>query len=169
MDPHYLMTITDIYGSIDKKQAKAAGYVIEAGDAWNCKDADVLIPAALEAQINAQTVGKISPRVKLIAEGANGPSTPEADEVFKHRGVFLIPDFLCRAGGVTVSYFESVQSDMNFFWTKEEVLQRLDTKMTQAFAGVLELATQKRIPMRDAAQMIAIQRVVKAMELRGWI
>ena len=96
-------------------------------------------------------------------------TTPEADEVLKTNGIFVIPDFLCNAGGVTVSYFESVQNDMNFYWTRDEVLQRLDTKMTQAFQGVLELAESEKVYMRDAAYMVAIQRVVKAMELRGWI
>ena len=122
IDPRFLMTITDQYGSIDKAKARAAGYVIEDGGAWITKEADVLIPAALEGQINADTVGLIHPRVKLIAEGANGPTTPDADEVIKERGIFLVPDFLCNAGGVTVSYFESVQNDMNFYWTKDEVL-----------------------------------------------
>jgi len=129
----------------------------------------VLIPAALEGQINAESVHKISPRVKIIAEGANGPTTPEADEVIRQRGIFLIPDFLCNAGGVTVSYFESVQNDMNFYWPKEEVLSKLDQKMTAAFEAVLELAEKEKVYMRDAAYMVAINRVVKAMELRGWI
>jgi glutamate dehydrogenase (NAD(P)+) len=81
----------------------------------------------------------------------------------------MIPDFLCNAGGVTTSYFESVQNDMNFYWTKEEVLQRLDTKMTQAFTSVLEMADSEKVYMRDAAYMVAIGRVVKGMELRGWL
>jgi glutamate dehydrogenase len=169
IDPRFLMTITDQYGSIDKTKARAAGYVIEDGGAWIAKEADVLIPAALEGQINAETVGLIHPRVKVIAEGANGPTTPDADEVIKERGIFMVPDFLCNAGGVTVSYFESVQNDMNFYWTKDEVLQRLDTKMTHAFHGVLEMAQQEHAYMRDAAYMVSIARVVKAMELRGWI
>lgn len=169
IDPHFLMTITDQYGSIDKVKARAAGYTIEDGEAWITKDVDVLIPAALSAQINMDNVQKISPRVKIIAEGANGPTTPEADEVIKSRGIFMIPDFLCNAGGVTVSYFESVQNDMNFYWTKEEVLQKLDTKMTQAFNSVLEMSLKQSVYMRDAAYMVAIARVAKAMELRGWI
>ena len=169
IDPRFLMTITDQYGSIDKAVATAAGYVIEDGEAWISKEADVLIPAALESQINAETVGLIHPRVKLIAEGANGPTTPEADEIIKEKGIFLLPDFLCNAGGVTVSYFESVQNDMNFYWTKEEVLDRLDTRMTHAFYGVLEMAQQENVVMRDAAYMVSIARVVRAMELRGWI
>ncbi|MEJ5202961.1 MAG: glutamate dehydrogenase, partial [Anaerolineales bacterium] len=130
---------------------------------------DVLIPAALEGQINAETVIRISSRVRIIAEGANGPTTPEADELIKQRGIFMIPDFLCNAGGVTVSYFESVQNDMNFYWSKEEVLQRLDEKMSVAFAAVLEMAEHEKVYMRDAAYMVAINRVVKAMQLRGWI
>lgn len=169
VDPHYLMSITDQYGSIDKGKAQAAGYVIEDGDAWIAKNVDVLIPSALGGQINAETVKRISPQVKMIAEGANGPTTPEADAVIKERGIFLIPDFLCNAGGVTVSYFEGVQNDMNFYWTKDEVLTKLDTKMTEAFKAVLEMSIKEKVYMRDAAYMVAIARVVKAMQLRGWI
>jgi glutamate dehydrogenase len=169
VDPHFLMSITDQYGSIDKKKAQAAGYTIEDGNAWISKDVDVLIPAAMEGQITAENVNKISKQVKIVAEGANGPTTPEADEVYKSRGIFLIPDFLCNAGGVTCSYFESVQNDMNFYWTKEEVLEKLDTKMTQAFNGVLEMSLKEKVYMRDAAYMVAIDRVVKAMQLRGWL
>jgi glutamate dehydrogenase len=169
IDPAFLMSITDIYGSIDKAQAVKEGYTIEPGEDWINKDVDVLIPGALEGQVNAETVKRVSDRVRLVAEGANGPTTPEADEVFKRNGVFVIPDFLCNAGGVTTSYFESVQNDMNYYWTKDEVLQRLDTKMTQAFHSVLEMSDRQGVFMRDAAYMVAIDRVVKAMELRGWI
>ncbi len=169
IDPRFLMSITDQYGSVDKEKAKAAGYAIEPGDAWISKEVDVLIPAALEGQINAESVHKIHPRVKIIAEGANGPTTPEADDVIRERGIFMIPDFLCNAGGVTVSYFESVQNDMNFYWTKEEVLTKLDTKMTEAFSAVLAMAEKEKVYMREAAYMVAIARVVKAMQLRGWI
>jgi len=169
INPRFLQSITDIYGSIDKEKARQAGYLIEDADEWICKDVDVLIPAALEGQVNADTVKRVSDRVRLVAEGANGPTTPEADEVFKRNGVFVIPDFLCNAGGVTVSYFESVQNDMNFYWTQDEVLQRLDTKITQAFNSVLEMAEGEKVYMRDAAYMVAIGRVVRAMELRGWL
>jgi len=169
IDPHFLHSITDQYGSINKDKAREAGYVIEPGDAWISKDVDVLIPAALEGQINGETVQKISPKVKLIAEGANGPTTPEADEVIKSRGIFVVPDFLCNAGGVTVSYFEGVQNDMNFYWTKEEVLEKLDTKMTEAFKSVLDMSLERKAYMRDAAYMVAIAKVVKAMQLRGWV
>jgi glutamate dehydrogenase (NAD(P)+) len=168
IDPRYLLTIVDEYGTIDKKAAEKAGYVIEDGDAWITKEADVLIPAAIEGTVNGDSIKKMSKRVKLVAEGANGPVTPEADEYFKANNIFDIPDFLCNAGGVTTSYFESVQNDMNFYWTKQEVLEKLDTKMTQAFKAVLDMSTSKSVYMRDAAYMVAIDRVVKAMQLRGW-
>ena len=169
VDPRFLQSITDQYGTIDKAKAKKKGYVIEEGDAWISTEADVLIPAALEGQVNAETVKKINSRVKIIAEGANGPTTPEADDFFKKNKIFNIPDFLCNAGGVTCSYFESVQNDMNFYWSKDEVLQKLDAKMTSAFHSVLDMSEKEKVYMRDAAYMVAIARVVKAMELRGWI
>ncbi len=169
IDPRFLISITDQYGSINKAKAREAGYTIEDGGAWIEKDVDVLIPAALEGQINAETVQKISKNVKIIAEGANGPTTPEADVDIKNRGIFLIPDFLCNAGGVTVSYFEGVQNDMNFYWSKQEVLEKLDHKMSVAFQGVLDMSLRENVYMRDAAYMVAIERVVKAMQLRGWI
>ncbi len=169
IDPRFLMSITDQYGTVSKEKAKAAGYTIEDGAKWIGKDVDVLIPAALEGQINAETVEQVSKKVKLVAEGANGPTTPEADAVLAKKNIFIIPDFLCNAGGVTTSYFESVQNDMNFYWTKEEVLQKLDDKMTVAFHAVLDMSVKEKVAMRDAAYMVAIDRVVKAMELRGWI
>jgi len=168
VDPRFLLTIVDEYGTINKKAAEKAGYIVEDGDAWITKEADVLIPAALEGQVNADTVKKMSSRIKIVAEGANGGVTPEADEFLKKNKIFDIPDFLCNAGGVTTSYFESVQNDMNYYWTKEEVLGRLDTKMTQAFNNVLEMSEKEKVYMRDAAYMVAIDRVVKAMQLRGW-
>jgi glutamate dehydrogenase len=169
LDIPFLQNITDEYGSINKEKAAEAGYTIEDGDAWLGQDVDVLIPAALEGQINGETVKKLSDKVKIVAEGANGPTTPEADKAFKERGVFVIPDFLCNAGGVTVSYFESVQNDMNYYWTRDAVLQRLDTKITEAFNKVLQLSAKEGVYMRDAAYMVAIGAVVEAMELRGWI
>jgi glutamate dehydrogenase (NAD(P)+) len=169
IDAVFLQSITDQYGSIDKAKAIESGYVIEAGDKWIEKDVDVLIPAALEGQVNAESVLKVSPRVKIVAEGANGPTTPEADAYFEENDIFVIPDFLCNAGGVTVSYFESVQNDMNYYWPKEEVLERLDFKMTKAFQSVLKLSVEEEVFMRDAAYMVSIGRVVESMSLRGWI
>ncbi len=169
IDPRFLQSITDQYGTIDKDAAVRAGYVIEDGEAWLGKEADVLIPAAIEGVITGENVARVHPRVKIVAEGANGPCTLEADAAFKERGIFDIPDFLCNAGGVTCSYFEQVQNDMNYYWSEAEVMSKLDDKMSNAFAGVLHTALEHSIYMRDAAYWVAIQRVERAMELRGWI
>ena len=163
-----LIGITDKFGTIDQEKAKALGFEIADGDAWISQDVDILIPAALEGQITKDTVGKISNSVKILCEAANGPTTPEADVVLKERGIFVIPDFLCNAGGVTCSYFEQVQNYMNFYWTEEEVLTKLDQKMTVAYHGVSNMAKEKNVYMRDAAYMIAIKRVADSCKLRGW-
>ena len=164
-----LLAITDRFGGIDKAKAEALDYERLPGDAWIEQDVDILLPCALENQVNAETVKKIKPRVKIIAEGANGPTTPEADAVIKSRGIFVIPDFLANAGGVTCSYFEQVQCNMNFFWTKDEVLTRLDDKMTSAFKAVSELARTRKLYMRDAAYVISVSRVANACKDRGWV
>ena len=164
-----LLKITDKFGGIDKSKAKEIGYEVLPGEAWIEQDVDILMPSALENQITAENVNKIAKRVKIIAEGANGPTTPEADEVIKARNIFVIPDFLANAGGVTCSYFEQVQSNMNYYWEKDEVLGKLDVKMTTAFLSCYELAVKKKLFMRDAAYVIAVQRVVEACRTRGWI
>jgi glutamate dehydrogenase len=164
-----LLAVTDRFGGIDKAKAEALGYERLSSDAWIEQDVDILLPCALENQINAETVKKIGPKVKIIAEGANGPTTPEADAVIKSRGIFVIPDFLANAGGVTCSYFEQVQCNMNFFWTKDEVLTRLDDKMTEAFKAVSELARTRKLYMRDAAYVISVSRVANACKDRGWV
>jgi glutamate dehydrogenase (NAD(P)+) len=164
-----LLTITDRFGGIDKAKAESLGYERLPGDAWIEQDVDILIPAAIENQVNAESVKKIAPRVKVVAEGANGPTTPEADGVLKERKIFVIPDFLANAGGVTCSYFEQVQSNQNYFWTKDEVLSRLDEKMTSAFKAVSELARTRKLFMRDAAYVIAVSRVANACKDRGWV
>lgn len=169
IDINKLQSITNKFGEINMEKATEYGYEILDGDAWLEQDVDILIPAALENQINAGNVEKISPKVKIIAEGANGPTTPEADEVIKSRGIWMIPDFLCNAGGVTCSYFEQVQNNLNYYWTKEEVIEKLDLKMTYAYHSVADLATSKNLYMRDAAYLISIQRVAEACKLRGWV
>ena len=169
VDARFLLSIVDQYGTIDKKKAEAAGYVVEDGGEWIAKEADVLIPAAIEGHVNADTIKKMSSRVRIVAEGANGPTTPDADDFLKQNKIFMIPDFLCNSGGVTTSYFESVQNDMNFYWTKQEVLQRLDEKVTSAFNDVLQMSEKEKVYMRDAAYMVSIQRVVTAMLMRGWL
>jgi glutamate dehydrogenase (NAD(P)+) len=169
LDVGFLQSITDEYGQINKSKAAEKGYAIGSGDIWIEQDVDLLIPSALEGQINAESVKRISDKVKMIAEGANGPTTPEADESLTKRKIFVIPDFLCNAGGVTVSYFESVQNDMNYYWSKDEVLTRLDSEITNAFNKVLNVSQREEVSMRDAAYMVAIGAVVEAMELRGWL
>ncbi len=169
IDPEALLAITDRFGGIDKEQAEAQGYERLDGDAWLEQDVDILIPAALENQINADNVDRIPDRVRIIAEGANGPTSPEADRVLHDRGVFVIPDLLANAGGVTASYFEQVQSNMNYFWERDEVLGKLDLKMTSAFIAVSELARKQEMFTRDAAYVIAVDRVAQACRDRGWV
>jgi glutamate dehydrogenase len=169
IDLDVLLGITDRFGGIDKKKAAAQGYEVLPGDAWLEQDVDILIPSALENQIRADNVGRISKRVRIIAEGANGPTTPEADKEIHQRGIFMIPDFLANAGGVTCSYFEQVQSNMNYFWERDEVLGKLDLKMTAAFIAVSELARRQKLYMRDAAYVIAVSRVAQACKDRGWV
>ncbi|KQC12212.1 MAG: glutamate dehydrogenase [Desulfuromonas sp. SDB] len=168
-DMDELLEITDRFGGINKQKAKSLGYEVLPGEAWLEQDVDILIPSALENQITADNVMKIKPSVKLISEGANGPTTPEADQYLKEKNIYMIPDFLANAGGVTCSYFEQVQCNMNYFWTKEEVLKNLDTKMTAAYRAVADLAKKQNIYMRDAAYMISVQRVAESCRIRGWV
>ncbi len=127
----------------------------------------VLFPSALENVITAENAPRI--KAKIVAELANGPTTPEADLILHEKGIFVIPDFLCNAGGVTVSYFEQVQDAMNYYWSAEEVYKRLDEKMTKAFYDVYEMARERKVHNRLAAYLVAVSRVAEAMKLRGWV
>jgi len=169
VDLEELQDISDKFGGIDKAKAKELGYEVLPGDAWIEQEVDILVPSALENQVTAENVTKISKQVKVIAEGANGPTTPEADKIIHERNIFMIPDFLANAGGVTCSYFEQVQSNMNYFWEKDEVLGKLDVKMTAAYRAVSELAQKRKLYMRDAAYVISISRVAQACKDRGWV
>lgn len=164
-----LVSIKDAFGSIDKDKALALGYELLPGDNWLSQEVDILIPAALENQITPPVMPQISPRVKIICEAANGPTTPDCDPLIKARGIVVLPDFLCNAGGVTCSYFEQVQCNMNYFWDKDEVLSKLEYAMTKAFRAVYDLAKAENLYMRDAAYVIAVNRVVEAVKLRGWV
>lgn len=164
-----LLAVTDRFGGIDKSKAESLGYEILPGDDWIKQDVDILLPCALENQVTGETIQNISEKVKIIAEGANGPTTPAADRVLEERNIFVIPDFLVNAGGVTCSYFEQVQSNMNYFWEKDEVLGKLDLKMTSAFIAVSELAKKRKLYMRDAAYVISISKVAQACKERGWV
>jgi len=126
----------------------------------------LLIPAALEGVITQDNAGKI--RVKILAELANGPTTPEADDILFKNGVYVIPDFLCNAGGVTVSYFEGVQNAYNYYWPIEEVYEKLDQKMTAAFHAVDQTAKKYKVHNRIGAYLVSVSRVAEAVKLRGW-
>jgi glutamate dehydrogenase (NAD(P)+) len=169
IDLDELLAITDRFGGIDRAGAEARGYEVLPGDAWIEQDVDILVPASLENQIRGDNATAISDRVRIIAEGANGPTSPEADAIIQDRNIYLIPDLLANAGGVTCSYFEQVQSNTNYYWDKDEVLGKLDVKMTAAFVAVSDLARKRKLRLRDAAYLIAIDRVVRACRDRGWL
>jgi glutamate dehydrogenase (NAD(P)+) len=128
-------------------------------------DCDILVPAALEMQITAANAPRL--QCRILAEGANGPTTPEADAILADKGIFVIPDILANAGGVVVSYFEWVQGLQNFFWSEQEVNEKLSDILVKAFHQVLEMSQRQSVDMRLAALMIGIERVARAMLLRG--
>jgi len=130
-------------------------------------DVDVLVPSALENQITKDNAGRVKARV--VAELANGPTTPEADDILFANGVYVIPDFLCNAGGVTVSYFEQVQNAYNYYWPEGEVHEKLDEKMTVAFHAVDQMAKRHKVHNRLGAYLVAVARVAEAVKLRGWV
>jgi glutamate dehydrogenase len=163
-----LAAAVDPFGNIDLERAARAGYEVSPGSVWLEQDVDILVPAALENQITSADVERISVRVRLVAEGADGPVSAEADRRLAARGVTIIPGFLANAGGVTSSYFELVQSNANYYWEQDEVLGKLDIKMTAAYAATRDLARKRDIPLRDAAHVIAVSRVAQACRERGW-
>lgn len=164
-----LKAITDEFGTVNKDKAKALGFEVLPGDDWISQDVTLLIPAAGGGMITEENCGKISNTVEMLVEAANGPTTPGAEKAILKRGIIVVPDFLANAGGVSCSYFEQVQCNMNYFWEREEVLEKLERLMVNAVTAVLELGREKKCCLRDAAYMIAIQRVVEACRRRGWI
>lgn len=169
VDLKELLSITDSFGGINKWKAQELGYEMLPGEAWLEQEVDILVPAALENQITEKNADQISKKVKIIAEGANGPTTPDADKIIKEKRIYNIPDFLANAGGVTCSYFEQVQSNMNYFWTKDEVLGKLDQKITAAYISVSDFARKNKLYMRDAAYVISVDKVAQACRDRGWV
>jgi glutamate dehydrogenase (NAD(P)+) len=150
-----------------KTVCKMQGVEKMTNDELLTMDVDILIPAAIENVITKNNAPKI--KAKIVAELANGPTTPEADEIMYKKGIHTIPDFLCNAGGVTVSYFEMVQNYYHYVWDINDVYTRLDKKMTAAYQSVLKTSKTYKINMRQAAYVRAVERVVEAMKLRGWV
>lgn len=148
LDPNALASITDEFGSIDRARAMALGYEVLDGSAWLEQEVDVLIPAALENQITDANVGRIHGRVRVVAEGANGPITPAADRALDDRGVLVIPDVLANAGGVTCSYFEQVQGSTNEYWRSDRVFKTLDALLGSAFRAVHDMAEHGGLSLR---------------------
>lgn len=164
-----LISITNQFGEIDKKKAEGLGYEILPGEEWLAQEVDILVPAALEYQIHAENVEKIHPKVKIIAEAANGPTAPDVDPILNQRNILVIPDILANAGGVICSYFEQVQSNMNYFWSKDEIFSKLDAQLTSAYLDVSKFARENSLSMRDATMIVAVDRVAEACQERGWI
>ncbi|RUT33800.1 Glu/Leu/Phe/Val dehydrogenase [Paenibacillus zeisoli] len=153
-----------------KDQAKLADYgerYVITNEELLELEVDILIPAALENVITGANAANI--KARIIAEAANGPTTPDADRILQEKGVLVIPDILANAGGVTVSYFEWVQNLANFYWTEEEVLERLSQRMYASYDAVRALSREHGTDLRTAAFMISIKRIGEAMSARGWI
>ena len=163
-----LLSITNPFGEVDRRKAEEAGYERLPGEAWIEQEVEILVTAALENQITVENVGRISPRVIIIAEGADGSTTPDADVTLNERGVLVIPDMLANAGGFVCSYFEQVQGNMNYYWQRDEVLGKLDVQMTDAYLDVSQVARNNKLSLRDAAYQIAVNRVAQACQERGW-
>jgi glutamate dehydrogenase (NAD(P)+) len=161
LDPHHVLRHLEGGGCV---------YNFQGADAVTNEDlleldCDILVAAALENQITSKNADKV--KAKILAEGANGPTTPEADEILNEKGIFVIPDILCNAGGVTVSYLEWVQDLQSFFWPVDEINRKLQSLMTRAFESVMECRAHYKVSNREAAQILAIQRVADAMAIRG--
>jgi glutamate dehydrogenase len=169
IDPDELAGLTDRFGTTSRTAAAARGYEVLSETAWLEQEVDVLIPAALENQITTALVPRVHGRVRAIVEAANSPTTADASRLLEERGVQIVPDIVANAGGVTCSYFEQVQGQSNFYWDRSEVLDKLDARLTQAFAGVHDRAERDQVSLRDAAYRIAVERVAHACRERGWV
>ncbi len=179
-----VIAITDAKGGVYQPEGldimKLIDFVNETGTVKGFKDTtpitneelfslecDILVPAALENQITSKTAPMI--KAKIVAEAANGPTTPEGNNILEEKGIFVIPDILCNAGGVTVSYFEWVQNSMHYFWKETEINEKLQEKITNAFESVYRMKERKQVSMRESAYLVGVGRLAEAMKARGWI
>ncbi|MFB7158268.1 MULTISPECIES: Glu/Leu/Phe/Val dehydrogenase [unclassified Lysinibacillus] len=175
--------ISDAYGALHDPEGLDIDYLLDRRDSFGTVttlfentisnkellelDCDILVPAAIENQITADNANNI--KAKIVVEAANGPTTSEATRILTDRGILLVPDVLASAGGVTVSYFEWVQNNQGYYWTEEEVEERLYKKMVDAFENVYTTATTRNINMRLAAYMVGVRRTAEASRFRGWV
>ncbi|GBU15661.1 glutamate dehydrogenase [Polaromonas sp.] len=161
------LNITELLAHVAKTGGVAGfkGAEKMADDAFWGVDCDILIPAALEQQITAENAGRI--KARMVIEGANGPTTPQADDILADRNVLVVPDVIANAGGVTVSYFEWVQDFSSFFWDEDEINARLVKIMKNAFAGIWQVSQEKKVSLRTATFIVACERILKTRELRG--
>lgn len=169
IDYEELVSITDGFGEIDREKALSLGYDVRPGEEWLAQDVEILVPAAIEYQIHKDNVDLIKPGVKVIVEAANGPIDPEVDPVLNDQGILIVPDILANSGGVISSYFEQVQGNMNYYWSKDEVLNKVDEQITSAYYDVSNFARSENVTLRDSSYMLAIDRVARASQERGWI
>ena len=169
VDPDALAQLTDRFGTIDRLRAAEQGYEVLPGSAWIEQEVDVLVPAGLENQITTANAPRIHGRVRVIAEAANGPTTSDAGRLLEERGILILPNIVANAGGVTCSSFEQVQGQSNYYWDAHDVLQKVASRMTAAFTAVHERAQREQLSLRDAAYLIAVERVAHACRERGWV
>ena len=161
LDVHKLLSHVSQHGGVG---GFSGGQAMDKNEFWTL-ETEFLIPAALESQITVDNAAKV--RAKIVVEGANGPTTPEADDILAENGVYVVPDVLANAGGVTVSYFEWVQDFSSFFWSEEEINQRLERLMREAYAAVAQVSREHKVTLRTAAFIVACTRILQARQVRG--
>ena len=162
LDIDYLLDRRDSFGTVTKlfKNTITNKELLEL-------DCDILVPAAIENQITEENAHNI--KASIVVEAANGPTTLEATEILTERGILLVPDVLASAGGVTVSYFEWVQNNQGYYWTEEEVEEKLEKVMVKSFNNIYDTAQTRRVDMRLAAYMVGVRKMAEACRFRGWI
>ncbi|CJI20718.1 NADP-specific glutamate dehydrogenase [Streptococcus pneumoniae] len=178
-----VIAISDAYGALHDPNGLDIDYLLDRRDSFGTVtklfnntisnkellelDCDILVPAAIENQITEENANDI--KAKIVVEAANGPTTLEATKILTDRGILLVPDVLASAGGVTVSYFEWVQNNQGYYWTEEEVEQRLEKVMVRSFDSIYETAQVRKVNMRLAAYMVGVRKMAEASRFRGWV